>query len=49
MKTFRALGLALGAVGVLAVACGTAYAVRLARLWNRAVRATDPFDPAEPI
>lgn len=49
MRLLRALGLAFVTVAVLAVAAGTAYAVHLGRLWTRAVRATDPFDPAEPL
>lgn len=49
MRFLRVLGVALGTCVVIALAAGTAYAVRLVRLWGRAVRATDPFDPAEPI
>ena len=49
MRLLRALGVALGTVVVLALAAGTAYTVYVVRLWGRAVRATDPFDPAEPI
>lgn len=49
MKTLRALGIALGTFLVLAVAAGAAYTAQVVRLWDRAVRATDPFDPAEPI
>jgi hypothetical protein len=49
MRLLRALGVALGTFVVIALAAGTAYTVHLVRLWGRAVRATDPFDPAEPI
>jgi len=49
MRLLRALGVAFVTVAVITVAAGTAYAVHLGRLWTRAVRATDPFDPAEPL
>jgi len=49
MRVLRALGVALGTVTVLVVAAGAAYIAHIVRLWGRAVRATDPFDPAEPI
>lgn len=49
MTLLRALGVALATVVVVALAAGTAYTVHLVRLWGRAVRTTDPFDPAEPI
>ena len=49
MRLVRVIGVALGTFAVLALAAGTAYTVHLVRLWGRAVRATDPFDPAEPI
>jgi len=49
MRLLRTLGFALGTFVVLVVAAGAAYTVHIVRLWGRAVRATDPFDPAEPI
>lgn len=49
MRLLRTVGVTLVMVAVIAIAAGTAYAVRLGRLWTSAVRATDPFDPAEPI
>jgi hypothetical protein len=49
MRLLRALGIACATMAVVAFAAGTAYAVHLGRLWSRAVRATDPFDPAEPL
>lgn len=49
MRLLRAIGVATGTFIVLALAAGTAYAVHVVRLWGRAVRSTDPFDPAEPI
>jgi hypothetical protein len=45
----RAVGVAVVTVAVIGIAAGTVYAVLLGRLWNSAVRATEPFDPAEPL
>lgn len=49
MRAVRALGLAVGAVGIVTLAAGAAYLFTLLRLWGSAVRSTDPFDATEPI
>ncbi len=49
MRSLRALGIAIGAFVVLLLAAGAAYLLYVVGLWRRAVQATDPFDPAEPI
>lgn len=49
MRLLRAVGLAVTTVLLIILAAGGAYTLYLLRLWRQVVRATDPFDPAEPL
>jgi hypothetical protein len=49
VRMLRVFGVAVVTMAVIGIAAGTAYAVVLGRLWSSVVRATDPFDPAEPL
>ncbi len=49
MRLLRTLAVAAGTSVVVTLAAGAAYVLYVAGFWRRALRAIDPFDPAEPI